>query len=88
MEQTSVSVVSPVWPLATRNPRASVNVLAATHVHLDADKCLEVAIMKGRSGEVRHLPDPVPVMRVKHGKPVIITIGKRLNESMRKRLLY
>src|SRR5262249_20390647 len=32
-------------------------VLAATHVHLDTDHCLEVVIMKGRSGELQRLAD-------------------------------
>jgi CopG family nickel-responsive transcriptional regulator len=49
-------------------------VLAATHVHLDDDNCLEVVIMKGRSGDVRHLADHMLSMRgVKHGKLVLTT---------------
>ena len=52
------------------------NVLAATHVHLDLDNCLEVVIMKGRSSEVQHLADHMLAMRgVKHGKLVITTTG-------------
>jgi CopG family transcriptional regulator, nickel-responsive regulator len=55
------------------------NVLAATHVHLDADNCLEVVIMKGRSGEIQHLADHMLAMRgVKHGKLVLTTTGKDL----------
>jgi CopG family transcriptional regulator, nickel-responsive regulator len=55
------------------------NVLAATHVHLDADNCLEVVIMKGRSGEIQHLADHMLAMRgVKHGKLVVTTTGKHL----------
>ena len=55
------------------------SVLAATHVHLDADNCLEVVIMKGRSGEVKHLADHMLAMRgVKHGKLVLTTTGKKL----------
>ena len=54
-------------------------VLAATHVHLDADNCLEVVIMKGRSGEVQQLADHMLAMRgVKHGKLVVTTPGKEL----------
>src|SRR5271165_2535599 len=50
------------------------NVLAATHVHLDSDNCLEVVIMRGRSSEVRHLADHMLAMRgVKHGKLVVST---------------
>ena len=52
------------------------NVLAATHAPLDADHCLEVVIMKARSGEIQHLADHMPAMRgVKHGKLVITTTG-------------
>lgn len=55
------------------------NVLAATHVHLDDDNCLEVVIMKGRSGDVKHLADHMLSMRgVKHGKLVITSAGKGL----------
>jgi CopG family transcriptional regulator, nickel-responsive regulator len=55
------------------------NVMAATHVHLDEDNCLEVVIMKGRSEEVKHLADHMLAMRgVKHGKLVLTTTGKDL----------
>ena len=55
------------------------NVLAATHVHLDDDNCLEVVIMKGRSGDVKHLADHMLSMRgVKHGKLVITSTGKNI----------
>ena len=53
------------------------NVLATTHVHLDHDNCLEVVIMKGRSGAIQHLADHMLAMRgVKHGKLVVTTTGK------------
>lgn len=55
------------------------NIMAATHVHLDEDNCLEVVIMRGRSGEVQHLADHMLAMRgVKHGKLVLTTTGKDL----------
>jgi len=55
------------------------NVLAATHVHLDADNCLEVVIMKGRSAEVKQLAEHMLSMRgVKHGKLVLTTTGKNM----------
>jgi len=51
-------------------------VLAATHVHLDSDNCLEVVIMRGRSSDVQHLADHMLAMRgVKRGKLVITTTG-------------
>lgn len=53
------------------------SVMAATHVHLDTDNCLEVVLMKGRSGEIKHLADHMIAMRgVKHGKLVLTTPGK------------
>ena len=55
------------------------NVMASTHVHLDEDNCLEVVIMKGRSGEIKHLADHMLAIRgVKHGKLVLTTTGKDL----------
>ena len=52
-------------------------VLAATHVHLDEDNCLEVVIMKGRSGDLKHLADQMLSMRgVKHGKLVLSTTAR------------
>jgi CopG family nickel-responsive transcriptional regulator len=52
-------------------------VLAATHVHLDENNCLEVVIMKGPAGEVKHLADHMLSMRgVKHGKLVMTSTGK------------
>lgn len=55
------------------------NVTAATHVHLDHDNCLEVVIMEGRSGDVKHLADHMLSMRgVKHGKLVITSTGQGL----------
>ena len=53
------------------------NVLAATHVHLDESNCLEVVIMKGPAGEVKHLADHMLSMKgVKHGKLVMTSTGK------------
>ena len=58
---------------------AQGSVMAATHVHLDGDNCLEVVIMKGRSGEIQHLADHMLALRgVKHGKLVVTTTGRDL----------
>ena len=44
----------------------------------DEDNCLEVVIMKGRSGELKHLADHMLSMRgVKHGKLVLTANGKK-----------
>src|SRR5271154_2942968 len=51
--------------------QAGSQVLAATHVHLDHHNCLEVVIMKGRSGSIRNLADRILSLRgVKHGQLV------------------
>ncbi len=58
---------------------AATKVLAGTHVHLDHENCLEVVIMKGRSGEVRRLGDHLLGLRgVKHGRLVVSSTGKNL----------
>ncbi|MBR7512823.1 nickel-responsive transcriptional regulator NikR, partial [Mycobacterium tuberculosis] len=42
--------------------------LAPTHVHLDGDTCLDVALLRGAADEVRHLADHVIAERgVRHG---------------------
>jgi CopG family nickel-responsive transcriptional regulator len=59
--------------------RARGKVLAATHVHLDHHNCLEVIIMKGRSGDLKDLANRILSLRgVKHGQLVITSTGKRL----------
>jgi CopG family nickel-responsive transcriptional regulator len=58
---------------------AGSQVLAATHVHLDHHNCLEVVIMKGRSGSIRDLANRILSLRgVKHGQLVITSTGKDL----------
>jgi CopG family nickel-responsive transcriptional regulator len=58
---------------------AASKVLAATHVHLDHHHCLEVVILKGRSGEVKSLADRILSLRgVKHGHLTVTTTGKHL----------
>jgi CopG family nickel-responsive transcriptional regulator len=55
------------------------NVLAATHVHLDAKNCFEVVIMKGPAGEVKHMADHMLSLKgVKHGKLMMTSTGKDL----------
>jgi len=49
------------------------------HVHLDKHTCLEVMVVKGRSGEVRKIADRLIGTRgVKHGKLTTTTTGKGL----------
>jgi len=45
--------------------------LASLHVHLDHDTCLEVTVLRGKSGEVQHFGEHVIAERgVRHGKLV------------------
>lgn len=47
--------------------------VASMHVHLDHDRCLEVSILRGESGAVRHFADHITAERyVKHGDLAII----------------
>lgn len=47
--------------------------LATTHVHLDAQNCLEVALLKGPIGEVRHFAEHLTAERgVRYGRLVVI----------------
>jgi CopG family nickel-responsive transcriptional regulator len=58
---------------------AGGKVLAATHVHLDHHNCLEVVIMKGRSGDLHDLANSILSLRgVKHGQLVVTSTGKDL----------
>lgn len=54
-------------------------VVAATHIHLDNDNCLEVVILRGKGREVRELAEKmVSVRGVKHGKIVHTTEGTQI----------
>lgn len=49
--------------------------IATVHVHLDAQKCLEVAVLKGKAGDVRHFADHVIGERgVQYGQLVAIPL--------------
>jgi CopG family transcriptional regulator, nickel-responsive regulator len=59
---------------------AGSQVLAATHVHLDHHNCLEVVIMKGRSGTIQAIADAILSLQgVKHGQLVLTSTGKDLH---------
>jgi CopG family nickel-responsive transcriptional regulator len=49
--------------------------LASLHVHLDADTCLEVTVLKGKAPDVQHFGEHVIAERgVRHGKIVRIPV--------------
>lgn len=50
--------------------------LAAMHIHLDHESCMEVAVLKGKTPEVQHLADHVIAERgVRHGRLVMIPVA-------------
>jgi CopG family nickel-responsive transcriptional regulator len=54
-------------------------VVATTHVHLDNDNCLEVVILRGRTGKVRRLAELLIAQKgVKHGRATYTTEGRDL----------
>jgi len=61
---------------------AGAMVLAATHVHLDHQYCLEVIIMKGRSKDIQMMADRIRALRgVELGKLVLTNSGKELKAN-------
>ena len=54
-------------------------VIATLHVHLDAENCLEVLVVRGKSGEIRRIADKlIGTKGVKHGKLTLTTTGRDL----------
>jgi CopG family nickel-responsive transcriptional regulator len=61
---------------------AGAMVMAATHVHLDHDHCLEVIIMKGKSRAIQEIADQMIAMRgVELGKLVLTNSGADLKAA-------
>jgi len=55
------------------------SILSTLHVHLDHDNCLEVIVVRGKSGEVRKIADNmISAKGVKHGRLTITTSGADL----------
>lgn len=53
---------------------------SSLHVHLDEHNCLEVLVVRGRSGEVKKIADVLIATKgVKHGKLTMTTTGKDLS---------
>jgi CopG family nickel-responsive transcriptional regulator len=65
---------------------AGAMILAATHVHLDHNYCLEVIIMKGRSSALQDIANRLLALRgVELGKLVLTTSGKELKGTQHPR---
>lgn len=61
---------------------AGAMILAATHVHLDHNYCLEVIIMKGRSKDLQTVADGMLALRgVELGKLVLTNSGSNLKRG-------
>jgi len=61
---------------------AGAMILAATHVHLDHNYCLEVIIMKGKSKDLQTVADGMLALRgVELGKLVLTNSGKAVRAS-------
>lgn len=53
------------------------NIVSTTHIHLDAHNCLEVLVVRGKSGKVKEIADHlISTKGVKHGKLVMTSTGK------------
>ncbi len=54
-------------------------VMAATHIHLDHDNCMEMIAVGGKASQVKKIADSLIGMRgVKHGTLSATTSGKKL----------
>ena len=64
---------------------AGAMILAATHIHLDHNYCLEVIIMKGRGRDLQAVADGMLALRgVELGKLVLTNSGARLKHGGQK----
>ena len=47
-------------------------ILTSTHIHIDHDNCLEVLVLKGKTGSIQHLADNIKALKgIQHGELVI-----------------
>jgi CopG family transcriptional regulator, nickel-responsive regulator len=59
--------------------RSYAEIVSALHVHMDADHCLEVLVVRGRARRLRALADRLIATRgVKHGRLTLATTGRDL----------
>lgn len=57
--------------------------VSALHVHLDRDTCLEVSVLKGKVGEVRHFADRLVARRnVRNGEIVLIPLAETRTDGL------
>jgi len=54
-------------------------IVSTTHIHLDEHNCLEVLILKGKSGDVKSIAERlISTKGVKHGQLAMTSTGKEL----------
>ena len=54
-------------------------IVSSTHIHLDHHNCLEVIILKGKSGLIKRIADELISTRsVKHGELLMMTTGSQI----------
>ncbi len=54
-------------------------VISSTHIHLDRHNCLEVIVLKGKSGLIRKVANSLlSTKSVKHGKLLMTTTGSNI----------
>ena len=47
-------------------------ILSTTHIHIDHNNCLEVLVLKGKTGNIQKLADNIKALKgIKHGELVI-----------------
>jgi CopG family nickel-responsive transcriptional regulator len=50
-------------------------IISTTHIHIDADHCLEVIIMKGKAGELKKIADKLLSLKgVEHGNLALTSV--------------
>jgi len=55
------------------------SIVSSMHIHIDEHNCLEVIVVKGKSGEIKAIGDKlIGTKGVKHGKLSLATTGKHL----------
>lgn len=54
-------------------------IISTLHIHLDAHNCLEVLVVRGRTGDIKRAADQlISTKGVKHGKLTMATTGREL----------
>ena len=49
-------------------------ILTTTHIHIDHHTCLEVLVLKGKTGQIKKLSDNIKALKgIKHGELVLTT---------------